>query len=319
MKQRDNASWLSELKGEPVKAPRREKLQDLVDSRPFWDGLADLSGLPEGVEVHEDVVLWDRGERTLTAEIYVPDGPGPYPLFLHIHGGGYCVSSARNDRKWGMRVAERGFTVISPDYGLAPEHPFPWAVEDCLYAARWFTKHGAEYKGDPSRLVIEGGSAGAGLSAATLVALNGLADDIDQATWPVSTEHRRRDPLLRDVQLPAAPPRAGLERRLCRAVEPRVPWATLHDEAPAPTREHGLRAEPRVPADVRLVRARRLLSLAHAGPREGDAPRGREGDGVDRRGARSRIRQVVGQRGRTTRGRPRLPWLEEKVPVAQPA
>jgi acetyl esterase/lipase len=104
VKQRDNASWLSELKGEPVKAPRREKLQDLVDSRPFWDGLADLGDLPEGVEVHEDVALWDRGERTLTAEVYVPDGPGPYPLFLHIHGGGYCVSSARNDRKWGMRV-----------------------------------------------------------------------------------------------------------------------------------------------------------------------------------------------------------------------
>ena len=180
MKQRDNAAWLSELKGSPVKAPRREKLQDLVDSRPFWDGLADLSDLPESIEVHEDVVLWDRGERTLTAEVYVPDGPGPYPLFLHIHGGGYCVSSARNDRKWGMRVAERGFTVISPEYGLAPEHPFPWAVEDCLYTARWFAKHGAEYKGDPSRMVIEGGSAGGGLSAATLVALNGVTEDLDE-------------------------------------------------------------------------------------------------------------------------------------------
>jgi acetyl esterase len=177
---RDNSSWLSELAGEPVQAPRRERLQDLIDSRPFWDSLADFSDLPEGIDVHEDVFLWDRGRAKLTAEIYVPRGSGPFPLYLHIHGGGYCVSSARNDRKWGMRVAARGYTVINPDYGLAPEHPFPWAVEDCLYTARWFTTHAAEYKGDPSQLVIEGGSAGGGLSAATIVAANGLADDLEQ-------------------------------------------------------------------------------------------------------------------------------------------
>jgi acetyl esterase/lipase len=79
-----------------------------------------------------------------------------------------------------MRAAARGFTVVNPEYGLAPEHPFPQAVEDCLFTARWFTKHAAEYKGDPSRLVIEGGSAGGGLSAATIVAANGLADELDQ-------------------------------------------------------------------------------------------------------------------------------------------
>ncbi len=180
MTQKTNATWLSELAGKSVGAPRREELSDLADSRPFWDSLADLDDLPEGIEVHEDVELWDRGDTKLTAEIYVPEGPGPYPLFMHIHGGGYCVSKAQNDRKWGMRVAERGFTVISPEYGLAPEHPFPWAIEDCLYTARWFTKNAAEYKGDPSRLVIEGGSAGGGLTAATIVAVNGLADELDQ-------------------------------------------------------------------------------------------------------------------------------------------
>ena len=180
MAQKDNASWLSELAGKPVQAPRRVEVQDLIDSRPFWDSLADLSDLPEGVDVHEDVLLWDRGAAKLTAEIYVPQGDGPFPLYLHIHGGGYCVSNARNDRKWGMRIAERGFTVISPEYGLSPEHPFPWAIEDCLYTARWFTANADDYKGDPSRLVIEGGSAGGGLTAATVIAANGLADDLDQ-------------------------------------------------------------------------------------------------------------------------------------------
>ncbi len=177
---KDNAAWLSGLAGKDVAVPRREKLSDLADSRPFWDSIADLSDLPEGIEVHEGVELWDRGERMLTAEVYVPDGPGPYPLLVHHHGGGYCVSSARNERKLGMRLAARGFSVANVDYGLAPEHPFPWAVEDSLYTARWFVQNAAAYRGDASTLVLEGGSAGAGLAAATILAANGLADELDQ-------------------------------------------------------------------------------------------------------------------------------------------
>ena len=180
MAQRTNAGWLSELAGREVAAPRRERLEDLVESRPFWDSLADLADLPAEVELHEGIELWEREGGTLRAEVYVPAGEGPFPLLMHIHGGGYCVSSARNERKLGMRIAERGYSVISPDYGLAPEHPFPWAVEDCLYALRWFTLHAADYRGDPARVAIEGGSAGGGLGAATILALAGLAAELDQ-------------------------------------------------------------------------------------------------------------------------------------------
>jgi acetyl esterase len=178
--QRTNAAWLSQLAGRDVAPPRRETLQDLIDSRPFWDSIADLDGLPGGVTVHEGVEVWDRGDRVLTAEVYVPPGAGPFPLLMHIHGGGYCVSSARNERKLGMRLAERGFSVLSPDYALAPEHPFPAAVEDCLYAARWFRAHGPEYSGDPARLVLEGGSAGAALAVGALLAAAGLDEGLEQ-------------------------------------------------------------------------------------------------------------------------------------------
>lgn len=181
MTQRTNAEWLSDMAGKPVLPPRREELQDLIDSRPFWDSLADFSDLPEDVDVHEDVVLWDRDGRRLEAEIYVPKGPGPYPLHMHFHGGGFCVSTAKNDRKYGMQWASRGFTVINPDYGLSPENPFPAAVEDCLYASRWLVQHQDEYKGDASLgVLIEGGSAGGGLAASVIVALNGLADQLDE-------------------------------------------------------------------------------------------------------------------------------------------
>lgn len=176
-----NAAWLSEMAGKPVQPPRREEVQDLVDSRPFWDSLADLSNLPEHVEVHEDVLLRERDGTPLTAEIYVPTGAGPFPLLLHFHGGGFCVSRARNDRKFGMQWAQRGFVVLNLEYGLAPEHPFPWAVEDALYAARWLLGNAPSYKGDASLgVVIEGGSAGAGLAASTVLALDGLTEGLDE-------------------------------------------------------------------------------------------------------------------------------------------
>jgi len=176
----DNAGWISALAGRAVQPPKRETLQDLIDSRPFWLSLADLTDLPESVEVDEGVLVWDRGETQLTADVYVPAGDGPFPLLLHAHGGGYCTGSVLNDRKLAMRVAERGFTVINPEYSLAPEHPFPRAIEECLYAARWLAEHAGDYRGDPSRFVFEGGSAGAGLVTAAILALAGLDDGLDQ-------------------------------------------------------------------------------------------------------------------------------------------
>lgn len=170
---------MSQLAGHPVEPPRRETLQDLVDSRAFWLSLADLGDLPADVEVHEGVLLWDRGETSLTADVYVPNGAGPFPLLAHFHGGGYCTGSVFNDRKAAMRAAARGYTVISPEYSLAPEHPFPHAVEECIHTARWLVANAAEYRGDPTQLVLEGGSAGAGLAVAVTLATQGLDDGLE--------------------------------------------------------------------------------------------------------------------------------------------
>lgn len=170
---------MSQLAGRSVEPPRRETLQDLIDSRAFWLSLADLDGLPAGVDVHEGVVLWDRGDTTLTAEVYVPQGEGPFPLLAHFHGGGYCTGGVLNDRKAAMRMAARGYTVISPEYSLAPEHPFPRAVEESVHTAHWLVANAAHYRGDPSRLVLEGGSAGAGLAVAVTLAAQGLDDGLE--------------------------------------------------------------------------------------------------------------------------------------------
>jgi acetyl esterase len=165
---------MSEMAGTDIQPPRREKLSDLAASRPFFENMADVSDLPEGVSI-ETHTLRERDGVVLTAEVYRPEGTGPHPVVVHFHGGGYCVGSVRADRKLAMQQAARGYVVVSPDYGLAPENPFPWAVEDCLYTTRWAAREFG------SEVVLEGGSAGAGLAAAVMNALLGEGGELDAA------------------------------------------------------------------------------------------------------------------------------------------
>lgn len=172
-----NAGWMSELASSDVTPPRREELADLAASRPFFEAMSDLTDLPAGVEVTEHV-LRERDGVVLTAEVYRPSAPGTYPLVVHLHGGGYCVGSVRGDRKLAMTRAAEGYVVVSPEYGLAPEHPFPWAVEDTLFTARWAYARAAELGADDRGVILEGGSAGGGLAAAAAVALVHGAPDL---------------------------------------------------------------------------------------------------------------------------------------------
>jgi len=117
-------------------------------------------------------VLGETGGLPVRAEIYVPAGDGPFPMVQYMHGGGWCWGRALYVRKLGMSIAERGHVVVNLDYSLAPEHPFPRALEESVYAARWMASRGAEFSGDGRRLAIGGASAGANLAAATIVALS---------------------------------------------------------------------------------------------------------------------------------------------------
>ncbi|MGW2253286.1 alpha/beta hydrolase [Kitasatospora sp. NPDC001660] len=92
-------------------------------------------------------------------------------VYLHIHGGGWAFGSAdgQDERLW--RLAEQArLAVVSVDYRLAPEHPFPAGPDDCEAAARWLVDH-AETEFGTRRLMIGGESAGAHLSVLTLLRL----------------------------------------------------------------------------------------------------------------------------------------------------
>ncbi|MEO1018923.1 MAG: alpha/beta hydrolase, partial [Pseudomonadota bacterium] len=105
--------------------------------------------------------------------LYKPEGlADPAPTLLYLHGGGWALCSPDTHDALCRRLARAGgFAVASLDYGLAPEHPFPEPVEDCVAAARWLAENGLELGLDASRMAIGGDSAGANLSLATLMAL----------------------------------------------------------------------------------------------------------------------------------------------------
>lgn len=170
-------SWIELLLGRPPEAgPPIVSVEMIPERRKFFD-LSELNAdLPNLARFDERVVLRERDDVALTAEIYAPQGEVPFPVFLYMHGGAWSVWQASFFRKQGMRIAERGFVVVNLEHGLAPEHPFPWAVEDVVYAARWIIRNIDDYGGDPTRLSIGGDSSGGNLAAAAITYLHGYRD-----------------------------------------------------------------------------------------------------------------------------------------------
>lgn len=121
------------------------------------------------VDTSERRVPGPAGAPDVRVLVHRPKQPadGLLPAFFHIHGGGFVLgtpegSVARNE----SLVRQLGCVVVSVDYRLAPETPFPGPVEDCHAALVWLHTHAAELGVDPARIAIGGESAGGGLTAA---------------------------------------------------------------------------------------------------------------------------------------------------------
>jgi acetyl esterase len=114
----------------------------------------------------------------LHARLYVPDGAEtPGPLLVYYHGGGWVEGSvATHEPSCRLLAHLAGVRVLSVDYRLAPEHPFPAAVDDALAAFRDARARAPELGADPARVAVGGDSAGGNLAAVTALALRGEPD-----------------------------------------------------------------------------------------------------------------------------------------------
>lgn len=124
-------------------------------------GLRTTSTTFEGV-AHTIVAL----PSGLHVRVFTPGGGGSGAALLNIHGGGMVVGIAAQDDGHMAEVARKlDVIVISVEYRLAPEHPFPAALDDCLAGWKWLVDTAEEMGVDPQRIAIGGQSAGGGLAA----------------------------------------------------------------------------------------------------------------------------------------------------------
>src|SRR5258706_11260800 len=143
--------------------PERESLQAFrVQVLAMYAQIA--PAMPKAREEH-----WIPGQPDVRVLVYRPRNPHPPSgAIVYMHGGGFITGAAEiNDATCVQLAEEHGVLVVSVDYRLAPENPFPGPVEDCYAALTWVMKQASSLGVDPSRVILMGPSAGGGLTAAT--------------------------------------------------------------------------------------------------------------------------------------------------------
>jgi acetyl esterase/lipase len=120
----------------------------------------------EGVE-SADYLIPQVDAPEVLVRVYRPENQvEPLPALLWIHGGGYCLGAMESDDNVVRQIAKAvGSVIVSVEYRLAPEHPFPAALNDCSTALQWLADNTDTLAVDPARIAIGGISAGAGLAA----------------------------------------------------------------------------------------------------------------------------------------------------------
>lgn len=133
------------------------------------------SAMPAGGTEARDVAYW-QGEgfddRKHRLDVYAPRGPGPWPVVVFVHGGGWILGDRQqpggNYTQLGRRLAGQGVVAMVISYRLGFSHRHPAQIDDVARALSWALRHAADYGGDPGAVFAMGHSAGAQLVALAL-------------------------------------------------------------------------------------------------------------------------------------------------------
>jgi len=138
----------------------RDRLEELIADQPVED------------VAHTEEFSIPGPETDLPVRVYEPDADPPYPVLVYLHGGGWTVGDIdTHDNVCAALTNRADCLTVSVDYRLAPEDPFPAAVEDSYAVVEWVAEHGDRLNADTDRLAVAGDSAGGNLTAAvTLMA-----------------------------------------------------------------------------------------------------------------------------------------------------
>lgn len=149
-------------------APPLETLSPAAAREHFRHRVAVSNGAPPPVGRVRDLAV-DGAAGGLAARLYSPDEPGgPHPLIVFFHGGGFVVGDLdTHDAPCRLLCRHAGAHVLSVAYRLAPEHPFPAALEDGRASLGWAAEHAAGLGADPDRLAVAGDSAGGNIATIT--------------------------------------------------------------------------------------------------------------------------------------------------------
>lgn len=135
--------------------------------------LAQLGAQSQSLVTCSSIVYGQAAGEELLLDVHVPDGDGPFPVAIYVHGGAWMWGDKANpdDAPALEMLTKAGFTWFSINYRLAPKHRWPACQNDVQSAIRWVKANAALYKGDASRIVLMGYSAGGQLAsyAATVV------------------------------------------------------------------------------------------------------------------------------------------------------